>query len=55
MNTLEKGTRKSPPSDLVLVAARAELLIGDREADVPFFNGHAVRVESDYDRSSRVG
>lgn len=41
-------------SDLVLVAARAELLVGDRKSDVPFFHRHTVRVESDYNRSGRV-
>jgi len=41
-------------SDLVLVAARAELLVSDRKTDVPLLHRHAVRVESDYNRSGRV-
>lgn len=55
LNTLERGTRKSPSSDLVLVAARAELLIGDRKTDIPFFHRHAVRVETNDDRPRRIG
>lgn len=41
-------------SDLVLVAARAELLVSDRKSDVPFLHRHTVRVESDDNRPGRV-
>lgn len=50
LNTLSRGTRKSS-SDFVLVAARAELLISDRESNVSFFDSYTICMKSDYDWS----